>query len=563
MPEQKEQKQKLALHLGIQCDGCGAFPVEGNRYKCVVCPDYDLCERCEVADVHPRSHVMMKMKVPHRFPLSPKGFSLQSVFGPRAVATFVDDVTYPDRAVVHYKPDSVLMKTWRVKNTGAIPWPKGSQLVYERGALRPATKLPIHVTAVPGATAEISVPIAIPKPRGRQLKGVYKLVDDQGYKFMNLWIQVSIEHPPEQPASKTVSESESEFKQRTPAAKAAALQGKKQEKQRLKKEKKQAKKAKHQQQQQQPQPQGWAAGNAKPVKAVKAAAKARAKQGQLELKIAKKEARHQVLQKKLTEAQQRSGKLTSKLTKLSAMKAKDKTVLKKTKALSKQLNALNARSKKLSQKSDKLTAAIVQHKRKHDQIQQQQQQAPVQPVSPQGQADPRALKSASVYPKLTKPSNAPVTASKPRLPAEPCTRAVPAPVSVAQVLGAVTPGARGAVAVSIPVTSQPLPAAVNPVAPIAISPVKPVDAPVPPVVAPAVVAAVAAPAEHKKPAPEQKKPAPVQPAPAPAPELSFPVEARQLQAMGFEYELALLDALLQLKKGDLIATITLLVKQSQ
>merc|ERR1719186_1713538 len=54
---QEEQDDKT--HPGVVCDGCEKAVV-GNRYKCLVCEDYDLCRDCENKDVHP-DHNMMRM----------------------------------------------------------------------------------------------------------------------------------------------------------------------------------------------------------------------------------------------------------------------------------------------------------------------------------------------------------------------------------------------------------------------------------------------------------------------------------------------------------------------
>jgi len=34
------------LHEGVTCDGCGLCPLQGLRFKCKTCPDYDLCTDC-------------------------------------------------------------------------------------------------------------------------------------------------------------------------------------------------------------------------------------------------------------------------------------------------------------------------------------------------------------------------------------------------------------------------------------------------------------------------------------------------------------------------------------
>merc|ERR1712107_224637 len=47
------------VHQGVTCEGCEGLVI-GNRYKCLVCPDYDLCAKCEAKGLHP-GHNMMRM----------------------------------------------------------------------------------------------------------------------------------------------------------------------------------------------------------------------------------------------------------------------------------------------------------------------------------------------------------------------------------------------------------------------------------------------------------------------------------------------------------------------
>ncbi|KAK9962867.1 hypothetical protein ABG768_006106 [Culter alburnus] len=39
------------VHQGVTCDGCDG-PVAGTRFKCTVCPDYDLCSSCQGKGLH-------------------------------------------------------------------------------------------------------------------------------------------------------------------------------------------------------------------------------------------------------------------------------------------------------------------------------------------------------------------------------------------------------------------------------------------------------------------------------------------------------------------------------
>lgn len=46
-------------HMNITCDKCGVHNFKGRRFKCMVCPNFDLCEKCENSHIH--GHPMIRM----------------------------------------------------------------------------------------------------------------------------------------------------------------------------------------------------------------------------------------------------------------------------------------------------------------------------------------------------------------------------------------------------------------------------------------------------------------------------------------------------------------------
>ncbi|KAK9449744.1 uncharacterized protein V1518DRAFT_414548 [Limtongia smithiae] len=52
------------VHRGFSCSICDATPIRGTRYVCVNCDAMDICEECEAADTHPRTHILYKIRVP-------------------------------------------------------------------------------------------------------------------------------------------------------------------------------------------------------------------------------------------------------------------------------------------------------------------------------------------------------------------------------------------------------------------------------------------------------------------------------------------------------------------
>lgn len=50
------------VHPGVTCDGCEGR-VAGTRFKCTVCPDYDLCSSCQAKGLH-KEHPLLPIWLP-------------------------------------------------------------------------------------------------------------------------------------------------------------------------------------------------------------------------------------------------------------------------------------------------------------------------------------------------------------------------------------------------------------------------------------------------------------------------------------------------------------------
>ena len=61
-----EEQAKMSgyQHRGVECNGCGMQPIRGIRYHCANCWDYDLCESCEAQQIHHKTHVFYKIRIP-------------------------------------------------------------------------------------------------------------------------------------------------------------------------------------------------------------------------------------------------------------------------------------------------------------------------------------------------------------------------------------------------------------------------------------------------------------------------------------------------------------------
>jgi len=75
-PCQEARKESSAeAHGNVRCDGCNEFPIVGARYNCTVCPDFDLCAKCEASSVHPAEHPLLKYRQPVNTPVVHNGIT--------------------------------------------------------------------------------------------------------------------------------------------------------------------------------------------------------------------------------------------------------------------------------------------------------------------------------------------------------------------------------------------------------------------------------------------------------------------------------------------------------
>ena len=58
--ESNDQVENKSVHRNVICDGCGVHPIVGDRFKCSVRLDFDLCATCEKKDSSPHAYLKIK-----------------------------------------------------------------------------------------------------------------------------------------------------------------------------------------------------------------------------------------------------------------------------------------------------------------------------------------------------------------------------------------------------------------------------------------------------------------------------------------------------------------------
>ena len=112
-----KRKEEESVHIGFSCNNCNCQNIIGPRYKCTVCPNYNLCSKCEEISNHDINHIFVKIKKTNYnenlnidSTLTYKTEGLNFSFSP---------------ASLRFKRDSVNIQDILLTNTGRINWKKG------------------------------------------------------------------------------------------------------------------------------------------------------------------------------------------------------------------------------------------------------------------------------------------------------------------------------------------------------------------------------------------------------------------------------------------------------
>jgi len=238
-PEKDDQDTSAPVVHPAICDHCNNTIV-GTRFKCINCPDFDLCEDCEKIHpgVHDATHAFLKLRFPTRHPYLPpfmrgryrravRGKSCQGRLGvqptcarpqwrrpvcrplndqpeDKLMSRFVEDVTVEDGSVLPL--NTKFVKIWKLRNIGTKVWPAGTRLVFVAGdVLGLVDEVVLANPVKPDEEINLAVEMNTPQQIGRYVSN-WRLCSPAGVPFGHrVWADILVAQPRKAPAPEEVA----------------------------------------------------------------------------------------------------------------------------------------------------------------------------------------------------------------------------------------------------------------------------------------------------------------------------------------------------------------------
>ncbi|XP_022923728.1 protein NBR1 homolog [Cucurbita moschata] len=196
------------FHRGVICDGCGAHPITGPRFKSQVKDNYDLCMVCFAEMGNEADYIRIDRPVSHRRPRMKSCYRRPPFPGPQIIdalissgkqtkldSRFVDDINVLDGTVM--PPCTPFTKIWRLHNSGSVNWPRGTQLVWTGGdkfSRSESVELEVPADGLPpGREIDIAVDFIAP-PFSGQYTSYWIMASPSGQKFgQRVWVLIQVD----------------------------------------------------------------------------------------------------------------------------------------------------------------------------------------------------------------------------------------------------------------------------------------------------------------------------------------------------------------------------------
>ena len=169
------------IHNGIKCNVCGTNNIRGIRYKCSICDNYNLCEKCEQNSNHDEDHILLKLRKPlSEIELNQKIYSS---------GLFHNDFSVEPDYFELKKNDLINVKRITLYNTGNVPFKKGFwfKCIKEKSTIV-GNDIKIEEVIKPGESKDLEIIYEQEKLncRKEEYYTSYKLIDEKSKQIGNI-----------------------------------------------------------------------------------------------------------------------------------------------------------------------------------------------------------------------------------------------------------------------------------------------------------------------------------------------------------------------------------------